>query len=62
MLQGHVLSDRQATIAQFEDFLRTTNNRSGESCSGQAAGRTLVPLPRLVGAGYLVVHGTRRQY
>ena len=26
-LAGAVLSDREATLAEFEDYLRTTNNR-----------------------------------
>ena len=29
MLEGLILSDRAATLAEFEDFLRTTNNRDG---------------------------------
>jgi hypothetical protein len=27
--EGLILSDRAATLAEFEDFLRTTNNRDG---------------------------------
>ena len=29
MLTGTVLSDRGATLAEFEDYLRTVNNRDG---------------------------------
>jgi hypothetical protein len=28
-VEGIALTERQATIAEFEDFLRTTNNRDG---------------------------------
>jgi len=33
--EGPVLSDREATLAEFEDYLRTVNNRDGRPYEGK---------------------------
>jgi integrase/recombinase XerD len=46
-LQGVVMTDREATLAEFEDYLRTTNNRDGRPYQDKTIEAYVLPAKNL---------------